>query len=230
MIEKTLKTTTGKLRVKIPTHLNEVTLGQMIAMQEKPLLSDLDAISILSGIAIEELKNVCDVQDFDGFDEAVISLSNQIRHLYNSDDIPQTVAFIIGNKKVVIKVIRNLSVEPAGAFMAARDIIADEINKHISLHGQENWEEYFNPSLTACCQVLAHYFFCKATGKKYSEYEVEEFCETIKTLRVTEALPIAKHFFMSYPNLSKQRTNFFRQFRQFWRKKRVYNHLKSLNI
>jgi len=76
--------------------------------------------------------------------------------------------------------------------MAAHDIIADEINKHIGLHGQENWEEYINPSLTACCQVLAHYFFCKATGKKYSEYEVEEFYETVKTLRVTEALPIAE--------------------------------------
>ncbi len=191
MIEKTLKTTTGKLRVKIPTHLNEVSLGQMIAMQEKPHLSDLDAISILSGIAVEELKNVCNIQDFDRFGEAIISLSNQIKYLYNSDDIPQTVTFIIGNKKIVIKVISNLSVEPAGAFMAARDIIADEINKHINLHGQEDWEAYFNPSLTACCHVLAHYFFCKATGKKYSEYEVEGFCEIVKALRVTEALPIA---------------------------------------
>jgi hypothetical protein len=48
MIEKTLKTTTGKLHIKIPTQLSDVTLGQMMAMQAKPNLNDIEAISILS--------------------------------------------------------------------------------------------------------------------------------------------------------------------------------------
>jgi hypothetical protein len=124
----------------------------------------------------------------------------------------------------------NLSVEPAGAFMAARDIIADEINGHINLYGKDDWQRYFNPSLKACCQVLAHYLFCRVTGKKYDEYEAEEFCNEIKKLRVTEALPIAKHFFTCYPGLSKRKASFLHHFRQSWKKRQEYNHLKSLSI
>lgn len=107
--------------------------------------------------------------------------------LYNSDSIPSGIMFESSNK--MVNVVRNLSIEPAGAFMAAREIIVDEINAHIKQHGAENWQQNFNPSLKACCQILAHYFFCRATGKKYNEYEAEEFCSEIKKLRVTEALP-----------------------------------------
>jgi hypothetical protein len=230
MIEKTLKTTEGKLRVKIPGGLNEVTLGQMMEIQEKPVLSDLEAISILSGLPIEQLQNVCNVNDLQVFGDAILSLSHQIKHLYNSDTIPKKVTFSSEDCSKTINVISNLSVEPAGAFMAARDIIADEINEYIKQYGPDNWEEQFNPSLKACCQVLAHYFYCKATGKKYNEYEAEEFCNEIKKLRVTEALPIAKHFFTCYPGLSKQKINFFHRFRQFLRKKLVYNPSKNLSI
>jgi len=196
MIEKTLKTTNGKLRVKIPDQLNELTLGQMMALQEKPNLNDIEAISILSGIAINDLHNVKNADDFQLFSEAVLSLSYQIKYLYNSKTIPKEVTFILdtGNEKPVaktVKVIHNLSVEPTGAFMAARDIIADEINDHIKQYGDEGWQEHFNPSLNACCHVLAHYFFCRATSKKYNEYLAEEFCAEIKKMRVTEALPIA---------------------------------------
>jgi hypothetical protein len=195
MIEKTLKTIDGKLRVKIPTVLNEVTLGQMIEMQEKPNLNDLEAISILSGLPIEKLQNVCSIDDFAVFEDYILSLSHQIKYLYNSDAIPAKVNFDSGKLSVKVNVIRNLSVEPAGAFMAAREIIADEINEHIKQFGEDNWRANFNPSLKACCQVLAHYFFCRVTNKRYNEYEVEEFNNEIKKLRVTEALPIAKYFF-----------------------------------
>jgi hypothetical protein len=54
--------------------------------------------------------------------------------------------------------------------MAARDVIADEIAAHIKIYGEENWQDYFNPSLTACCKVLAYYFYCRVTGNKYDEY------------------------------------------------------------
>jgi hypothetical protein len=230
MIEKTVKTTQGKLLVKIPGSLNEVTLGQMMEIQEKPALNDLDAISILSGLPVDQLQNVCNINDLQVFGDAIISLSHQIKHLYNSDTIPKKITFSLGEGRTTINVISNLSVEPAGAFMAARDIIADEINEHIKQYGQDDWEEQFNPSLKACCQVLAHYFYCKATGKKYNEYEAEEFCNEIKKLRVTEALPIAKHFFTRYPSSSKQKTNFFHQCQQFLRKKLAYNPLKNLSI
>jgi len=214
MIEKTLKTIDGKILVKMPTELHEVTLGQMMAMQEKQYLNDLDAISILSGIPIDELKNVRNMDDFQSFGEAVLLLSNQIKHLYNSDTIPKKVDFVLNKRKVTVNVIRNLSVEPAGAFMAARDIIADEISETIKLYGEETWKEYFNPSLKACCHVLAHYFYCRATGKKYNEYEAEEFTTEIKKLRVTEALPIAKHFFTCYPSLLKPKRGFLQRLHQ----------------
>jgi hypothetical protein len=230
MIEKILKTTKGKLRVKIPTQLNEVTLGQMIEMQDNPNLNDLEAISILSGIAVEELQNVNEIEDIQQFGDYALSLSYQIKHLYNSEAIPKKITFRLPGGDVSVNVITNLSVEPAGAFMAARDIMAEEISESIKLNGQENWQENFNPSLKACCHILAHYFFCRVTGKKYNEYGAEEFCTEVKKLRVTEALPICKHFFMLYPNLSKPKTNYFHRLRRFWKKRQASNHSKSLSI
>ena len=111
MIEKTLKTIDGSLRVRIPTILNEITLGQMIGMQEKHYLNDLDAISILSGIPKEELNNVINFDDFSIFGEYVESLANQIKYLYNNEIVPYDVTFILGKRKVNVKVIHNLSVE-----------------------------------------------------------------------------------------------------------------------
>ncbi|RWY51187.1 hypothetical protein [Mucilaginibacter gilvus] len=230
MIEKTLKTTHGKLRVSIPTQLSEVTLGQMMQLQDSPDLNDLDAISILSGVPVAELQNVSNADDFMTFADAVLILSHQIKHLYNSDAIPRGITIQLDKKQVKLDVIKNLSVEPTGAFMAARDVIAEEITTHIQKYGEENWQDYFNPSLTACCKVLAYYFYCKATGNRYDEYAATAFTNTIKKLRVTEALPIAKHFFMSYPNLSRPRTGFWPRLLQFWRKGPVYKPSKSLNI
>ncbi|MFD0765204.1 hypothetical protein ACFQZI_10110 [Mucilaginibacter lutimaris] len=229
MIQKTFITTHGKLRVAIPSQLNEVTLRQMIALQDNKELGDLDAISILSGVPVAELKTVRDANDFMAFADAVLSLSHQIKYLYNSDEIPKKVSFEIGDKNVTVNVISNLSVEPAGAFMAARDVIADEIAEHVKIYGEDNWKDYFNPSLTACCKVLAYYFYCTATGNVYDEYAAAAFTETIKKLRVTEALPIAKHFFTSYPNLSKQRTGFWHLLQQLWRSVQASIRSRNLN-
>jgi len=228
MIEKTLKTVEGKINIKIPSLLNELTLGQLMAMQEKTEMSDLDAISILSGAAVEELQNIVNADDLHVFGDAVLSLSTQLRYLYNSDEIPKKVTFYQGKDAVVIKVINNLSIEPAGAFLASRDVIATEINDFIKTHGEENWQESFNPSLKACCQILAHYFYCRVTGERYNEYKIEAFCDVIKQLRVTEALPIAKHFFTVYPNLSKRKTIFWRRLLPFWKKRQVFNPLNAL--
>jgi len=227
MLQKTLKTTTGKLLVQIPSSLAEVTLGQMIELQDEPDLSDLKAISILSGIPVGQLQNVKNVADFTVFGEVVLTLSHQIKHLYNSDDIPKKVTFASGK---TVNVFHNLSVEPVGAFMAARDIISEEIAEHIKLYGNEDWQQNFNPSLKACCQVLAHYFYCRATGKPYNEYEADEFVTEIKKLRVTEALPISKHFFTCYPSLSKAKISFWRRPLQRWNDVREYINLRNLNM
>ncbi|NVM62549.1 hypothetical protein FHW88_000825 [Mucilaginibacter sp. SG538B] len=224
MTEQILKTPQGKLRVRIPTQLNEVTLGQLMDLQARPDITDLEAISILSGIPVIELHNIKNYDDLHQFGDAVLSLSYQIKHLYNSNEIPKEVIFMLSGdsgapfQKTKVKVMQNLSVEPAGAFMAARDIIAEEINTHIKTHGEDDWQEHFNPSLNACCQVLAQYFYCRATGKKYNEYEVENFIDEVKKLRVTEALPISKHFFTCYPSLSMPRISFWHRFLPYWKK------------
>jgi hypothetical protein len=225
-VTKTLKTATGKLQVSIPATLAEVTLGQMMALQQNPNLGDMEALSILSGIPVEELQNVQSMDDFAIFGEAVQSLSHQIKHLYDSDAIPKKITFSNGK---TVNITSNLSVEPAGAFMAARDIIGDEISEHIKLYGDEDWQQNFNPSLKACSQVLAHYFYCRATRNLYNEYEAEEFTAEIKKLGVTEALPIAKHFFTCYPSLSKPKTSFFHRLLQRLNERLAYRRSKSLN-
>jgi len=150
------------------------------------------------------------------FNTQVLSIAHQIKYLYNSDAIPQKTTFTINGKPVSVKVMRNLSVEPAGAFMAAREVIADEIAKHIEQHGEAGWQEHYNPSLQSCAQVLAQYFYCRATGQPYNEYAAAEFEEQVKLLPVTDALPIAKYFFLNYPNLSKPRTNYWQRLRRRW--------------
>lgn len=229
MIERTLKTIGGKISIRIPSQLNELTLGQLMAMQEKTDLGDLDAISILSGVPVEELQNIKNADDLYVFGEAVLSLSNQLKYLYNSEDIPKQVTFYTDNGPVKVDVINNLAVEPAGAFLAARDIIATEINEHIAKYGEADWQSSFNPSLNACCRVLAHYFYCRVTGERYNEYKIEAFCDTVKQLRVTEALPVAKHFFTNYPDLSKQKTSFWRRLLLYLKKKRAYKLLSDLD-
>ncbi len=228
MIEKKLRTTEGRLLVAIPTLLNELTLGQLMEMQDKPYLTDLEAISILSGVPVDELNTVCDVTEFQIFSEYILLLSHQIGLLYNRDKIPKKVTFYL-DKPVTVNVINNLSVEPAGAFMAAREIIAEEIKEHIEKYGEEDWQETFKPSLKACCQVLGQYFFCRVTGKKYNEYQVEEFYAEVKKLKVTEALPIARHFFSCYPHLSRRKTNYWQRLLQLWRKRQEYRRLNALN-
>jgi len=230
MLEKTLQTTKGTLRIKIPSRLNEVTLGQMIELQENSNLNDLQAISILSGAPVAELKDVRNFDDLSVFADCIFSLSDQIRYLYNSDVVPKKMTFAVDKRNVNVKVPSNLAIEPAGAFMAAREIIADEIKEHVLQYGEDGLKQGFNPSLKSCCQVLAHYFFCRVTGQKYNEYEAEEFCYTIKKLRVTEALPIAKHFFTCYPSLSTPKTSCFHQFQLYWKKKLGFTPSRNLNI
>lgn len=225
MIEKSVRTHQGKLSIRMPESLEEITLGQMIALQSTENLGDVEAISILSGIPADELKQVKDATELSIFSEQILKLAFAIKNLYNSDAIPEKVT--INGKQV--KIIKDLSIEPAGAYWAARDIIADEIAAHIKTYGEQDWQSNFSPALQACSKLLAQYFYCRATGKPYNEYDVAAFVDVINTMRVTEALPISKHFFICYPNLSKQKTSFWQQFRQLWRNVREYRRLKSLS-
>ena len=219
MIAKTFKTTSGKLLVQIPGRLEEITLGQLIYMQATQNLSDLDAIHILSGISLAELQSIKNFDDLQQFNTHIVQLSQQIKEIYNSDSLPKSVVFNVDGGLKTVQVISNLGVEPAGAFLAARDVITDEINNHIKQYGEENWKETFNPGLSACALILAHYFYCPVTGKQYNEYEAEQFAEQVKKLPFTDALPIAKYFFLNYPNLSKRRITCWLRVQLCWKKR-----------
>eukprot|EP01037_Dinobryon_pediforme_P011447 gene11447-11537_t len=154
-------------------------------MQQEADLNDLQAISILSGIPLSDLQNIIRIDDLHEFALPLLTLAEEIKSLYDSDEIPKSVTFHLEDGYKTVFVMHNLSVEPAGAFMAARDIIAEEISAQVNLYGPDEWQDHFNPSLQACAQVLAHYFYCRATGKPYNEYEAEAFTGEIKKLRVS---------------------------------------------
>ena len=217
MIEKKIRSSSGKISLTIPTELHEITLGQLMALQEKEVLDDLDAISILSGTPKCELQNIEEIADLSEFGESILSLSRQLKLLDEHNALPVKVTFTINGRKVVVPVIHNLAIEPAGAFMAVREIIADEIRQHIAKYGEQNWQETFQPSLRACCEILAQFFYCRATKKPYDEYDAEAFTTEIKKLGVLEALPLARHFFTCYPNLWQPKQNYLHQLLHRWK-------------
>jgi hypothetical protein len=249
MFSRVIKTINGDIRVSIPAMLNELSVNQLIELQAlaQSDSNDLQIISVLSGLSLDALYNVCDLNSLEDFNPTILELFNQVKNNYDADLIPSTVTFKLlidktsrdsrnplrklgpQYKKVTVNVINNLSVEPAGAYMNAKDIIADEINRHIFIHGEANWNENFTPPIEAACKVLAHYFYCHVTGNNYDELKAEAFVDVVKTLPVTDALPIACFFFRSYPNLSKPKASFWQRVRQYSRKKREYKRLKGLN-
>ncbi|MBE9584219.1 hypothetical protein IM792_07145 [Mucilaginibacter sp. JRF] len=191
MIEKSVRTHRGQLSIRMPETLDEITLGQMIALQAAENLGDVEAISILSGTAADDLKQVKDASELSIFSGQILRLAFAIKNLYNSDALPKTVTLNVDGKSKQVKVIDDLAIEPAGAYWAARDIIADEISTHIKTYGEADWQANFSPALQACGKLLAQYFYCRATGKPYNEYQAAAFVDVIKMMKVTEALPIA---------------------------------------
>lgn len=218
MFSTTLKTTEVKLSVQIPDAIQGITMGMMAQLQKE--VSDIESISILSGIELEKLYQVRKIEDFDQFKPTLEKLTNDLKNL-NKDLIPLYVT--ISGKK--IKVNRNLSIEPAGAYMAAKNIMADEFNIAQKID-PENWQNNFNPAIESSCRVLAHYFYEKATGNLYNEYKAEEFTEEIKQMPITEALPVALCFFLLYPALSQKKVNFLSLLQHLWKNRRG---LKTLN-
>src|ERR1700743_1357981 len=108
MLQKTLKTTQGKLKASIPETLDEITLGQLIALQEKPNINDLEAISVLANIPLQDLQNVTDIKELYQFAAPVLVLADQIKYLFNSDAIPKTITFNLADGIKKVSVMQNL--------------------------------------------------------------------------------------------------------------------------
>lgn len=231
MITKKLKTLDGYISISIPSLVSEITLGMAIAMQQDN--TDIETISILSGLPLDELYAVRNINDFDIFREHVLSLAHQMSYECSDLPVPKFV-FLMGKK---VSVIDNLSIEPAGAFMECKNIIADEINEHRQAYGDEAWDAYFEengkmpidfaPSLNSAALILAHYLYCPTTGLPYNEDKAEKFKEEIHKLSLTLTVPIAKYFFLSYPNLWREKQSFSKVIIQLWKKRRELKRSKG---
>lgn len=233
MHTETLHIIGGKVKITIPENLNELTIGQLIEISKSE--SELGPLSILSGVSEKELANISQ-HELEKFTNRILSLSHQIKYCYEGKNIPQYVSFgttrvkrfgFYFRKENKIKVPGNLSIEPAGAFMASRDVIADEINRHINEFGEDNWQANFQPDLDAIATLLANYFYCRVTLLPYTEQKAFEFKSEILKLPVQVALPIGRHFFFSYPDLSQQKITFFQAVRQNLKKRQALKRLKN---
>lgn len=123
MVKKTVKSTGGTLTISIPSGINEITLGQVMKLQENPVLNDLEVISILSGVPVPDLQNIKNFDDLYIFGEIVLLLSNQLKNLYANDKVPPRITFPLAGGSKTVNVIQNLSVEPAGAFFPSGKLL-----------------------------------------------------------------------------------------------------------
>lgn len=229
MISKSVQTKAGKVKVNIPTSLSEITVGQMIEM-ESPKSNEIPLIPQLTE---EVVNNIINYQDLIDIRERVLSLFHKIKYEYQESKLPEYIVFGTKTnrfgfiKENRIKVPKNLSMEPAGAYLACRDLIAEEINRHITLYGEDDWKTNFVPSLKTCSMILAHYFYCPVTGNLWSEQKAEEFQSEILKLSVQEALPVARFFIRMYPDLSRQKIGLWQAMLQSWKRGRALRRIKN---
>lgn len=214
MITKSLQTTTGKIRVNIPTDLSEITLAQMIELE-----SEIGSVtSIVPELTKEVIDNIVSINDLVDIQDRILSLAHQIGYCYQELKMPERVVF--GGKSYDVP--KNLSIEPAGAYLVSRNLIADEINACNDL-------EKFRPSLTGCAKILANYFYCRVTGKIWAEQQAEDFVSEIVKLPITVVLPIAAFFFRNANNLYRPKMRLSQVIRQKLNEKRALKILRSSN-
>lgn len=226
MITKTIKTTSGPLKITIPSDIKELTIGKLMELTPEPghSFSELEQLSILSGVALNDnedlfgncLLDICNMDDLRVFDEALQTIAYQLKHFVTVQKIPNqvTITMNIDNRsrwfgkrlpyfEKRIDVSKNLGISPAGAYLEAKELIKKEYELWERVKKEFGEQIEFNPSIAAQIRLLSLYFYVPATGNKFNTLKVIEFDEVIKRMPITDALPIARHFFLSYPNLSK---------------------------
>ncbi|MDR3551200.1 MAG: hypothetical protein P4L31_07340 [Candidatus Babeliales bacterium] len=235
---QTLKTLSGQIKIKIPTNLNEVTLGQMIAAQNF-VEEDNEFHPLVPELTKQISDNIINIQQRYDVQERLLSLMHQLKYCYEDKKIPEYIT--IGTKQVKrlwwlknvpnrIKVITNLSIEPAGAYLSSRDLIVDEINKHIAIYGEDEWQANFMPSLDTCAGILANYFYCPITGKLWNEQMAEDFKSEILKLSIQDTLPIARFFFHHWKELYKPKMSLWLRCKLIWNERQVYRNLRNSNL
>jgi len=229
MFSKSIKTTSGPLKITIPEDIKELTIGQLMAMTPEPghSFSDLELLSKLSGIPTGEnnydtdkvcLYDTCNTDDLQPFYDVMQTIAYQLKAFITVQEIPEEVTLIMPHdaqasgrfkrwfnrdvKGKVVPVISNLGIAPAGAYYEAKELIRAEYELWERVKAEYGEHIEFNPSIECQAKLLAIYFYCPATGNKYST-KTDAFLDVVKQLPVTQGLPIARYFFLRFPNLSK---------------------------
>lgn len=202
MTLKTFKHINGKLKLFIPDSLQDVTLQMMIQFQQ-PALSDLEAISALTQTSVEQLYGISDIT---ALNEAILpfaqSLQHQLAYTYQAGALPRQVTLRYpGGKAQAISIGQDAGFYAYGAVMEARGLMTAEILRHQQTYG-DSWREHLNPDLRTCGLILAHFLYNRAYPNHVpTEIDIQQFFDVVKWLPITDAAPLARYFFLSYPNL-----------------------------
>lgn len=229
MITKNIKTTSGNLKITIPSDIKELTVGMLVDLTPVPgdSFSKLEQLSILSGTPLESdsdeiitLYDILNLDDLKVFDEHLQLLAYQIMGEKDNMNVPDNVVLEIPQSNIKrwytgrigrthlgkqVRVAKNLGIEPAGAYMEAKELIKSEFVEYERIKKEFGDHIEFSPSINSMVRLLALYFYCPATGEKFNPVKVTEFQEIIKKMPMVKALPIARYFFLNYPNLSRQK-------------------------
>lgn len=242
-----IKTTSGPLTISIPSDLSEITID--VLMRLTPAYGDtfspLEQLSILSGIPKEFndkkpdvicLEDICNLDDLAVFDTTIELLAIKIKSFVTEQEIPESILVPVdtaitrgwrwfrGSRHHVgklVPVIKNLGIQPAGAYFEAKEIIRQEFEEWAKVKKEYGDHIEFNPSIQSLCRVLSLYLYVPATGEKFNSARAADFDKVTKQLPITKALPIARYFFLRYPNLSKPKAPPFRDQLQRYRSKQV---------
>lgn len=176
----------------IPTQLRELTLGQFFALRDAKDI--IDEVCALTGLERSAVSNFATKSDLQKCYAAFTPIGAELSKLSKTErrELPKEVT-INGR---VITVPKSLKLEPVGAFIAVNDILATEHNKNEKLGLGVDYTDVIP-------QVLAHYFFIHYNGGLYDDElaESENYLQAIKTIPITDAIPIANFFFRKFPNL-----------------------------
>jgi hypothetical protein len=227
MIKKDFKTFDGKITISIPENLKELTIGQLAEMNEEPNRTTFRLISILSYVPENTLANLNCYLDLEALVPAFSSLLSQLNAGLGKMIVPSEFQIRYKGRVKYVKVAKDLAFEPAGAYVQACSIIAEEIEIAKQKYGA-NWRDNFGPSYRSQIRILANFFYQRVTGEKYNVEGVEDFYNTVKFLPVSIAVPVARYFFLKYPNLQKKKTSFWQAVQLIWKKKQASNNLENL--
>ncbi len=229
MTERTFKHINGKLKLSIPDSLQDVTLQMMIQFQQ-PALSDLEAISALTQTPIEQLYGINDVA---ALNEAILpfakSLQHQLAFTYEAGVLPKRATLRYpGGKAQTIDISADAGFYAYGAVMEARELMTTEILRHQQTYG-DTWREHLNPDLRTCGLILAHFLYNRAYPKHVpTEIDIQQFFDVVKWLPITEAAPLARHFFLSYPNLPLRKPTRWQRLQRLWKNVQALMHFRPL--